>query len=46
MFGTNSEANSLSVDERMDLLEAIVAAGVPTARMMPGTGACAITSGR
>lgn len=43
VFGTNSEANSLSARERMNLLEAVVAAGVPTARMMPGTGACSIT---
>lgn len=43
VFGTNSEANSMSADERMGLLEAIVSAGVPTDRMMPGTGACSIS---
>jgi 4-hydroxy-tetrahydrodipicolinate synthase len=43
VFGTNSEANSMSADERMGLLEALVAAGVPTGRMMPGTGACSVT---
>ena len=43
VFGTNSEANSLSVDERIDLLDRLVAAGVPPARMMPGTGTCALT---
>ena len=43
VFGTNSEANSLSAKERMNLIEAVVASGVPTARMMPGTGACSIT---
>jgi len=42
VFGTNSEANSMSAKERMGLLEAIVSAGVPTDRMMPGTGACSI----
>jgi 4-hydroxy-tetrahydrodipicolinate synthase len=42
-FGTNSEANSLSVDERMTLLEALVAGGIDPARMMPGTGMCALT---
>jgi 4-hydroxy-tetrahydrodipicolinate synthase len=42
MFGTNSEANSMSADERMGLLEKVVAAGVPTERMMPGTGSCSI----
>jgi 4-hydroxy-tetrahydrodipicolinate synthase len=41
VFGTNSEANSLSVREKTRLLEALVAAGVPTERMMPGTGCCA-----
>ena len=42
-FGTNSEANSLSVDERMLLLEALVQGGVPAAKLMPGTGMCALT---
>ena len=43
VFGTNSEANSLAADERMDLLEKLVEAGVDPARMMPGTGCCALT---
>jgi 4-hydroxy-tetrahydrodipicolinate synthase len=43
VFGTNSEANSLSVDEKMTLLETLVSAGVDPARMMPGTGHCALT---
>ena len=43
VFGTNSEANSMSAKERMGLLEAVVSAGVPTDRMMPGTGACSIS---
>jgi 4-hydroxy-tetrahydrodipicolinate synthase len=42
VFGTNSEANSISVDEKMVLLETLVSAGVDPARMMPGTGHCAI----
>jgi 4-hydroxy-tetrahydrodipicolinate synthase len=42
-FGTNSEANSLSVTERMELLEALIAAGVDPARMMPGTGCCSLS---
>ena len=41
VFGTNSEANSISVDERIELLERLVDAGVDPARMMPGTGCCA-----
>lgn len=43
LFGTNSEANSLSVEEKLELLEQVVDAGLPTERMMPGTGCCAIT---
>ncbi len=43
VFGTNSEANSLSVDEKIELLDRLVAAGLDPARMMPGTGACALT---
>src|SRR5215813_8028161 len=43
VFGTNSEANSLSMDERLNLLDELVAAGVDPARMMPGTGCCSIT---
>jgi len=43
VFGTNSEANSLAADERMLLLDKLVEAGVDPARMMPGTGCCALT---
>ena len=43
VFGTNSEANSLSVGERIHLLDALLAAGVPPARLMPGTGCCSLT---
>jgi 4-hydroxy-tetrahydrodipicolinate synthase len=43
VFGTNSEANSLSADERMTLLEQLVEGGVPAAQLMPGTGCCALT---
>jgi 4-hydroxy-tetrahydrodipicolinate synthase len=43
LFGTNSEANSLSVEEKIDLLEGAVDAGLPAARMMPGTGCCALS---
>lgn len=42
VFGTNSEANSLSVDERIALLDALLAADVDAGRMMPGTGCCAL----
>ena len=43
VFGTNSEANSLSVSERRNLLDALLEAGVPAARLMPGTGCCSLT---
>jgi 4-hydroxy-tetrahydrodipicolinate synthase len=42
IFGTNSEANSLSLAERRSLLEQAAEAGLDPARMMPGTGACAL----
>src|SRR5881394_3458106 len=41
VFGTNSEANSMSVAEKIALLDTLVAADVPPTRMVPGTGACA-----
>jgi len=41
-FGTNSEANSLSAEERMELLERLIEAGLDAGRMMPGTGCCAL----
>ena len=43
VFGTNSEGNSLSVDERIELLEGLVDAGVDPKRMMPGTGCSALS---
>jgi 4-hydroxy-tetrahydrodipicolinate synthase len=42
IFGTNSEAASISVAERKSLTEALVEAGIPAAKLMPGTGACAL----
>ena len=42
IFGTNSEAASLSVTERLRLTDALLAGGVPAAKMMPGTGASSI----
>ncbi len=40
-FGTTSEANSLGLSERMEMLDQLVAAGVPAAKLMPGVGMCA-----
>ena len=42
VFGTNSEANSLSVEEKIELLDRLVGSGLDPARMMPGTGHCAL----
>jgi 4-hydroxy-tetrahydrodipicolinate synthase len=43
VFGTNSEANSMSVAEKRALLDELMAAGLPPGRMMPGTGCSAFT---
>ena len=43
VFGTNSEANSLSLGERRALLDHLVTAGIPAHKLMPGTGSCALT---
>jgi len=42
VFGTNSEGNSLSLDERLALLDALVESGLDPKMMMPGTGCCSI----
>ncbi len=42
VFGTNSEATSLSLEERIGLTEHLLEAGVPAQRLMPGTGCCAL----
>ena len=43
VFGTNSEANSMSVEEKLELLDALLKGGVPAAALMPGTGHCALS---
>jgi 4-hydroxy-tetrahydrodipicolinate synthase len=43
IFGTTSEANSMSPAERMKLLDRLVDAGIPAEKLMPGTGACAVS---
>jgi 4-hydroxy-tetrahydrodipicolinate synthase len=43
VFGTNSEANSMSVAEKRKLLDALVAGGVEPSALMPGTGHCALS---
>jgi 4-hydroxy-tetrahydrodipicolinate synthase len=43
VFGTTSEANSMSGPERMALLDRLIEAGIPGEKLMPGTGACSMT---
>src|SRR5436853_4892655 len=43
VFGTTSEANSLSVEEREALLEQLLGEGIEAGRLLPGTGCCAIS---
>jgi 4-hydroxy-tetrahydrodipicolinate synthase len=43
VFGTNSEANSMAAQERLRLLDALIAARIDPSRMMPGTGCCSIS---
>lgn len=42
VFGTTSEASSLSVGEREALLERLIDGGIAPGVLMPGTGCCAL----
>lgn len=42
IFGTNSEASSLTVAEKRQLLDHLAGDGIPTDRLMPGVGSCSI----
>ena len=42
VFGTNSEANSLSVHEKLDLLAKLIDAGIEPRHLLPGCGSCAL----
>lgn len=42
VLGTTGEANSVGVSERVEVMEGLVARGIPAATMMPGTGTTAI----
>ncbi|MFC4174014.1 dihydrodipicolinate synthase family protein [Microvirga sp. GCM10011540] len=42
VFGTTSEANSLSLGERMELLEGLVEGGIDPSLLLPGTGQSAL----
>jgi 4-hydroxy-tetrahydrodipicolinate synthase len=43
VLGTTGEANSLGIQERIELLEGLIARGIPAAKMLPGTGTTALT---
>lgn len=43
ILGTTSEANSLSVSERLDLLNLLIENGISPEQLMPGTGSSSIT---
>ncbi len=42
VLGTNGEAVSLSVQQRIAFMRGLIEAGIPVARTMFGTGACAV----
>jgi len=42
VFGTTSEGNSLVSEERMRMLEELIAGDISPAKLMPGTGTCAL----
>ncbi|HEX6252446.1 MAG TPA: dihydrodipicolinate synthase family protein [Gemmatimonadaceae bacterium] len=42
VFGTTSEGNSLSVEEKIELLDKLTDGGIDAARVMPGTGSSAL----
>ena len=42
IFGTNSEANSMSASQKLRVLDEVLAGGLNPAHMMPGTGACSV----
>ena len=41
--GTTSEANSIGLDERMEMLEVLVEDGIDPEILMPGTGTCSVS---
>ncbi len=42
VLGTTGEANSFSVDERIELLDHLIEDGIPGNMLLPGTGCCAV----
>jgi 4-hydroxy-tetrahydrodipicolinate synthase len=42
LFGTTSEGQSLGVQERLDLLDALIGSGISSRKLLVGTGSCAL----
>ena len=42
VFGTNSEANSMSANQKIAVFHELIAGGLDPNNMMPGTGACSV----
>ena len=43
LLGTTGEANSFSVNERIQILEAVLDGGIPPGKLLVGTGCCSLT---
>ena len=43
ILGTTGEANSIGIDERIEVMEGLVERGIPAAKLLPGTGTPALT---
>ncbi|MDP3244973.1 MAG: dihydrodipicolinate synthase family protein, partial [bacterium] len=42
LLGSTGEANSFSINERLQILEAVIDGGIPSNKLLVGTGCCAI----
>lgn len=42
VLGTTSEANSLTLAERVQVIDTLIDAGIAADRLLPGTGACSV----
>lgn len=42
VLGTTSEANSLSLEERRRVIDALLEGGIPADGLLPGTGSCSV----
>ena len=42
IFGTNSEANSMSIFQKLEVMAALIEGGLNPSHLMPGTGACSV----